>query len=186
MPPDAASWVLYAAPTVPFGKDAVVIVTGAAVGPTGEAVTACAMYVSTLHPVMPSFQLTCHQLYPEAFVEPPVTVPTLPVASVPRTVPDVEGVWRMFRGPEETSTLSPVVKRVETGWACGGDGGGAWGRGWRGCGRGAGAGAGVGAVPPPIVIVSCFVTVLPEASRASKVKVLCPAFLGVPMRSPVL
>ena len=43
-----------------------------------------------------------------------------------------------------------------------------------------------GAVPPPIVIVSCFVTVLPEASRASKVKVLCPAFLGVPMRSPVL
>ena len=72
MPPDAARETLYAVPTVAFGREAVVIVKvvlagGVEVGVgevgvvelgvIGVVAGAAAMYVSTLHPVMPSFQL---------------------------------------------------------------------------------------------------------------------------------
>ena len=41
----------------------------------------------------------------------------MPVASVPRLVPDVDALARTFSGPVDTMTCCPMVKRVETGVA---------------------------------------------------------------------
>ena len=48
-----------------------------------------------------------------ARVGPAVTVPNAPVAWVPRSTPEVDGVERIFKGPEETWTLSFMTNLAE-------------------------------------------------------------------------
>ena len=56
-----------------------------------------------------------HQLYVLALVGPPTTVPRIPTAWLPRSVPEVEGVERTLSVPPNTCTRSPITNLVDGG-----------------------------------------------------------------------